>query len=510
MKKYYKCTLESDIVINASLATEGNMKTLDYIPGSNFLGIVAKHYKLLNKEKKAYDIFHSGIVSFGDAHISKGSIPSYPMPFSLFTDKLNPEVRGADAKVWVHHALDEKEKRPKDKDGYFLQLKQHRTGYLNKHNDFIAGAKKRFALKSAQSRALRKAEKSAMFGFESMKAGQEFIFYIEFKNELYEPDITGYLTGLQRIGKSKSAEYGQVKIEILDDPTGVFDHLPCGGQRLLIYAESNLCFINNYGQTTFQPAPKDFGLEGLGTFNWAASQIRTYPYSPWNGKRQTTDGQRNCIKKGSVLVFDFTETKDVKLPSSNSVGGFQAEGLGRVIYNPAFIKASDKALWDFELNKEERPMAVDLVLPEQDENKYIGSLSKILLKKYVKAEKDFAIGTATLLFLTKEKHNNKSYTSYFSNIPASQWGGIRAKATKSLGVPDLIETLFDLKKGILTNGVAADRYWNKRGGVGMELLKKSIKSNEDLGTTYVIKLATEMAKWKQRYDQLQKKQSTTT
>ena len=38
---FFKCTLVSDIVLNSKLATEGNMTTLDFIPGSNFLGIVA-------------------------------------------------------------------------------------------------------------------------------------------------------------------------------------------------------------------------------------------------------------------------------------------------------------------------------------------------------------------------------------------------------------------------------------------------------------------------------------
>jgi hypothetical protein len=36
--------LLSDIIINQKAATEGPNKTLDFIPGSNFLGIVAADY----------------------------------------------------------------------------------------------------------------------------------------------------------------------------------------------------------------------------------------------------------------------------------------------------------------------------------------------------------------------------------------------------------------------------------------------------------------------------------
>ena len=86
-EQYYKCTLLSDVILNNKMATEGNMTTLDYIPGSNFLGIVANElYK--NHKEKAYKILHTDKVSFGDAHISlDGTEVSYAMPFSLFKDK---------------------------------------------------------------------------------------------------------------------------------------------------------------------------------------------------------------------------------------------------------------------------------------------------------------------------------------------------------------------------------------------------------------------------------------
>ncbi|MEI6882544.1 MAG: hypothetical protein WCK82_14590, partial [Bacteroidota bacterium] len=68
-ERYYTCTLESDVVLNSKMATEGNMTTLDYISGSNFLGVVANSIYAKHKEK-AYSLLHSGEVSFGDAHIS--------------------------------------------------------------------------------------------------------------------------------------------------------------------------------------------------------------------------------------------------------------------------------------------------------------------------------------------------------------------------------------------------------------------------------------------------------
>ena len=37
----FKCTLLSDVILNQKAATEGPNQTLDFIPGSCFLGIVA-------------------------------------------------------------------------------------------------------------------------------------------------------------------------------------------------------------------------------------------------------------------------------------------------------------------------------------------------------------------------------------------------------------------------------------------------------------------------------------
>lgn len=519
MKIYFKCTLESDIVINASLATEGNMKTLDYIPGSNFLGIVAKEYKKWKKKGLAYSLFHSGEVSFGDAHLTKDGNPSYAMPFSLFTNKLDTEVRGSDAQVWLHHALVEKDIRPQEKIGIkeknsnsdeeekdYIQLKQYRAGYLNKNRDFISGIKKQFALKSAQDRKIRKSKDSAMFGFESISAGQEFIFSVDFKSEDSEKkkfteaiidELIQDLSGPQRIGKSKSAQYGQVKIEKIDISNAFTDRKP-DANRLLIYAESNLCFFNKYGQPTYQPSPKDFGLAGKGQFDWAASQIRTYTYSPWNAHRKTTDPQRNCIQKGSVLVFKFTEGNLAENPSDKHVGAFNSEGLGRVIYNPEFLVTDEQALWKFKLTKPGTKIIGQLKTTDPLENNYKSELAKFLLKKYTQSEKELAIGKAVQEFIAGKTDNDKTHKSIFAHISTSQWGGIRAKASKPISNMDLVESLFG-EKGTLTTGVAADRYWNKRGGLARETLKEAITNNA-LGNIFVVKLAAEMAKWKQQND----------
>ena len=56
----FKCTLLSDIILNVKSATEGNNRTLDFIPGNNFLGIAASELYGRISNEQALVFFHSG------------------------------------------------------------------------------------------------------------------------------------------------------------------------------------------------------------------------------------------------------------------------------------------------------------------------------------------------------------------------------------------------------------------------------------------------------------------
>ena len=108
----FRCTLKSDVILNQKAATEGPNKTLDFIPGSCFLGIVASELYPKDKEKndenyeqkikRAWEIFHSGKVRFGDAHPSENDMRGLRIPASMFYPKLS---RISDGEVYIHHAI---------------------------------------------------------------------------------------------------------------------------------------------------------------------------------------------------------------------------------------------------------------------------------------------------------------------------------------------------------------------------------------------------------------------
>jgi hypothetical protein len=470
---FYKCTLESDIVLNNKMATEGSMTTLDYIPGSNFLGIVASEiYATLSKEN-AYDIFHSGKVSFGDALVSDGKEMSYVIPFSLFKDKSGKKG------TWVHHFLDDKIQTKLRNQG--VQLKQERSGFLNASGKVYKKLAKNLSLKSAQDRKERRSKEGAMFGFESLEKGQIFVFSVRFQDETYVKTVKQALEGTKKVGKSKTAQYGQVKIEeIAPSKTLTSDE---NTDFTIVYAESNLCFFNDYGQSTFQPSAQDFGFARENDICWEKSQIRTYSYSPWNFKRNTPNTQRDCISKGSVFYIKgpLIRTSELK----NQVGEYTAEGLGRVIYNPVFLKADqEKADWDFKLieNDQGEKTNHDIIGPSTPLPKT--ALGIFLSEQKNQNKKELDLSEAVQEALSQTSENLKK-------ISSSQWGGIRAYASNYTDPNTLRKKLFE---DFLKHGIAYDKYWSKNNDQNLRAFAKIFDDYINHGTNFIVKFAAEMAK----------------
>lgn len=470
---FFKCTLLSDIVLNSNLATEGNMTTLDYIPGSNFLGIVAGELYRHISYDDAFGIFHTGEVSFGDAFISDDNQLSYQLPFGLMMEKGKENIGKDD--VYLHHLLN------KDNNPIELQLKQKRNGFINSNGIVQEKIQKTFALKSAQDAEERRSKEGAMFGFESLKARQIFVFSVKFMTDKYIENVTGALSGIKRIGKSKTAQFGQVKIERITENIG---RVGIGSNEgyTLVYAQSNLCFLDENSQPTFQPRAVQLGTM-IGNINWSKSQIRTYSYSPWNGQRNTINTERHCIAMGSVFYVDAMHAG-----KEGIVGEYQAEGLGRVIYNPAFLEGdllTPKSSFFKKKDKIVESVLSDAVIESKT------ALGKYLMKRQLSKKEELELSKAIQKAIDDSSGELK-------NVSPSQWGGIRSYASNETAMNSLREVLFDEKTGFLTHGVADERYWGKSRGKLRKEFEIIFKANWKYGTSFIAKYAAEMAKISQK------------
>lgn len=490
----FKCKLLSDVILNQKAASEGANNTLDFIPGSNFLGIVAARYNDFGDD--AMEVFHSGKVRFGDAHpVCKGHevMRTLRVPASMYY----PKLKKASEVCYIHHEYS----RDKDTEGDGRnpqQLKQCRQGFYAFENGagFKAETSTNFALKSAYDREARRSKDSQMFGYEALDKGAVFYFEVEVDSDDLAETISAALLGERNIGRSRTAQYGSVKIEKYDF-TEAQSRSPKADGYVTVYADGRLIFIDDNGEPTFRPTAKDLGLDS-GEIDWERSQVRTFQYAPWNGKRKTRDADRCGIEKGSVFVISGCKAQDLK---SRYVGAYRNEGFGRVIYNPEFLDTADNASNGqarFKLKEGEKEATgtkKPTLIPADKINN--SPLLNYINRAIRDKEEDEYIRKKVNKFVEDNTDRFKKDRELF----ASQWGAIRTIAMQYKDGKVIKDRLFVQAKekkdcGYLVHGVAKDK-WSSGGR--KDLLEKFLKEMDksgygDITAKALINLASEMAK----------------
>lgn len=475
----FKCTLLTDVILNRKSATEGSRQTLDFIPGNNFLGIVASQlYKEDIDAGKALTLFHTGDVKFGDAHPSSKGVRSLKIPAVMFYPKLKQMAE----ECYIHYLVPDLScERIKNK-----QLKQCRSGFYcfspSKKKVEKVGVERSFAIKSAYDKQNRRSKDEMMYGYESLEKGSEFYFEICFndRSEQYKEEVKNCLVkGDKRIGRSRTAQYGLVKIEEFD-----YDQVGSDFRQkenlITVYADGRLIFLDKFGIPTFRPTAADLGLNN-GTICWDKSQIRTFQYAPWNYKRQAYDADRCGIEKGSVFVVEISEKDSLSSAEYEYVGSYQNEGFGKVIYNPEFFlaDAEGKVMYPF------TEFASGDENDELDKPDVVNADSPLL--KYLRGRKNDELLTNDIYINVNRFVNDNSSLYKGDDSFAAQWGTIRKIAMKYEG-----EELKREIKIYLEHGVASDK-WNRK--TRKEKLFGFIETCEvNRLQKAIVNLAAEMAK----------------
>lgn len=499
----FRCKLLSDVILGQKAATEGNQESLSFIPGNNFLGIVAQNYAQYSQDEQA-EIFHSGHVRFSDAHLVNrdGKNRSLHIPAALYYPKLSNIATSC----YVSHFYDRNEDMKAT--GKPMQLKQCRQGFYVFLPDEVQEVEvsKSFAIKSAYDRELRRSSDSQMFGYESLEKGTEFLFSVELDDETLAPAIAQALTGTKHIGRSRTAQYGLVEIsetsfnEITSKAHTYSDN---AANYITVYADGRLIFLDETGEGTFRPTAKMLGLDG--DIVWEKSQVRTFQYAPWNGKRQTRDIDRVGFEKGSVFVVKLRSIPaEAALPTY--VGFYKNEGFGKVIYGWDLLQAAGKnGLTNLHVTKktqEEKAQGRKETLETP--------LLKFLAKKQKAVEASSFIYESVNAFV-KEYKNLFSKSSF-----ASQWGTIRNIAIQNDTMDSLLYELFDkvITKdradsptdhrtqttelaGYITHGIKAKEWKAKNRATILRNFILSMGKTEEFGDISqraLVNLASEMAK----------------
>jgi len=395
----FQVEFKSDIILPATSNTEGNIVQLDFIPGSNFLGMAARDYA---EYEDSFSVFHSGNVRFGDATLLINGKETYRMPFSYFY----PKVR--ENEVYNHHFLETEDFKS------LGQLKQKRRGYITSEGE-VADVNYTYAQKSAYDKDHRRSKEGSMYGYTAIQSGTKWQFVVQYDTGISEHDLNlmqKNLTGKKRLGKSKSAQYGEVEIKLSESNMDNIENFDTK-EKTVLYAKSRLALVDDLGNPTYDLnyLCGDMNIDVV----YAESQIRTTTFTPYNGAMQTKTYERVVIEKGSVIVLKNISA-DVIDALKKGVGAYLSEGFGEVLINPEFLMKKEVTLHNAE-KKEEIHL----------EKTFITQTFNNTLVQFLANRQNTQIENLNLINNVRafmEKHKK-----LYRKITRSQWGTIRSICT---------------------------------------------------------------------------------
>jgi hypothetical protein len=394
----YEVTFLSDIVLPSTSNTEGNIQNLDFIAGSNFLGMVAKKY---DDFEKSFDIFHSGKVRFGDARLLKEDKRTFKMPLSYFFDK------GKEETLYNHHLIEDFKE--------FQQLKQKRNGYITENKEVLY-IDYTYSQKSAYDKKNRRSLEGSMFGYSAMQKDLKWQFSIKVDDSISANDLKLLKTTIlesNRLGKSKSAQYGLVEIKYLGSEA-LASAKVAPTEISFLYFKSRVALVDENGNPTYDLKYLCDGLEYkdkdnklISKIDYQKCQIKTSTFTPYNGAMQTKTYERVVINSASVVVLKHLTAEQLE-KIKKGVGAYWAEGFGEILINPSFL--SEKA---FALGKIEKEQKLDKKIIK-------GELGLFLQQRENKKKIKLDILTEVDEFISEYKE------ALYKNIKPSQWGKIRS------------------------------------------------------------------------------------
>lgn len=332
MRYVIELTTLDPVSLPATTATEGGRASLDYIPGSALQGaLAAREYARLAAAGHAWDAFHSGALSLGNAYLVHQGERALPLPMSFHHQK------GQDASEpgnWVNLSKAERSEG--------LQYKQLRSNYLT-GSGLRVQVKREMHVKTALDPGTQTAGDHQLFQLEAIAAQQHFMAVVELADTL-EPArqhvLQQLVTGLEgqvfRLGRSRNTEFGRVQV---NQVTAIQPVQPeAQGRQLTLWLLSDTEVINQAGQPTTAPSLADLGLDLEGDLQRHHSFVRAGGLTRHNQQRAGYDSERWVMQKGSVLVYRLTQEPDAETLAklSRGIGGGRATGQGEVMVNPSW------------------------------------------------------------------------------------------------------------------------------------------------------------------------------
>lgn len=416
----FKITLESDLVASLRPGSGIGHECLDYLPGSLLRGLLASEW---GNDGFAQAMFGGGLKCFDAYPAAPSGEPCVPVPFSFHAGKETVDMgNGRKLFKWRNYA----NVQPGEDE------RQRRRGYLpgnagvDESSDLIVPNQVERGKTAIDPSLRNQAMESQLFAYRALAEGQVFLATLEGDQELLDKASAILLREGNRLGRSRSAEFGLVSIEestacqspLLDETDGN------AGQVTLLLL-SDLRILRN-GNPTFEPFVTDFGLDPTSArIIWDKTFLRTRSYSPWNAYIDSYEDERHLITKGSVITLQLDNSEDLsslRKTLQQGIGLNREEGFGQIALNPKILSTGSLFI-------DESPDEKKKEKTEVQSNHPLYTYVKLKAQKNdlrMKAEKHARVWQERLVRVANAIHQETGKT-----VTPSQWEGLRAIVVES-------------------------------------------------------------------------------
>jgi len=382
----YRLTLTAPVVITATEGDSNTVVTRKDIPGSNIWGAAAWHYlRQLNhtpNDVAFRSAFLDGTLRFLTAYPETQDSKQrlLPIPHSI------RQFKHSETLVNLVEPQDEdSKKRPKKRlDRRYAKLDEGEVksqAVRTERNYHHARASKDRRIGRALGTEV--SDGGAFFQYEAIEIGETFQGVI-LGSESDLKNLQKWLkeVNLVRLGRSRSAQYGEAEFEWIDDKgpqelkglvewdgfTGQLEHdVPNLGNRLIVTTLSPLLVVNDNGHPDSSfPKHKLAKLLSLDAndLKLSRSYTRTELIGGYNGSLHLPRQQWPAIAAGSVFVFELKQElkeeckKRLMELECDGLGLRKSEGYGRIAINRLKLTHTIETQLD-DLNNQDSPSVPD-------------------------------------------------------------------------------------------------------------------------------------------------------
>lgn len=422
----------------------GDLNTTDtrlYIPGTTIRGLFAR--KLMKQRGLNTDNAHNDElfklcfiedkISFGPAYPFFEHNVYLPFPQHLQSLKSNDE-----------NIYDIFNNEPEE-------LTRTNTGFaiINENKISTISISTRSYFHGSRDRIKGKNEDGAIFYYDSIEPNNEFIATISGPKELLNLFFNVSKEWIGYIGRSKTSQYGKVKIEILENHNEKNEFDFSNDNEIVLCAISPIILLNEYGEP-------DLSIENLKKYlqqlnltycDIVNSIVRIEKVNFFNHVWGTQSKTYLAIKEGSAFHLKFDNNIDATLNTAlqnlveKGIGEFTHLGYGRIkIYN-AFNE-------ELKVEKEKREKNISKTTIQKSKNillniiehEYKKRIEYIGLKEAKEKKPNITPSLCGRMINALQKYTTKD--DFKNNFLENEETGIKGKkAYEQLEKADLIDAL---------------------------------------------------------------------